>query len=81
MNITRTFVLMISGRMMFGGVIGFVVYAFIPKNIELLLGLSIAKPVITHIPRLGPFLVYVVVYKTGSGRVVRLQWCGRLGML
>ena len=50
LNITVTFGPAIHGGMMLGEIISIIVHAFVPINVELLLGLAIPEPVISHIP-------------------------------
>ena len=67
--------------MVFGEVISIVVSAFFPVYFELLLGLAVSEPVVSHVPRFGSFLVNIVVYESRSSGVVRFQGCWRLWVI
>ena len=49
-HITDSFCAMVNGCVMFGEIISIIVHAFVPINVELLLGLAIPEPVISHVP-------------------------------
>ena len=72
---------MVDGGMMLGKVVCIVVYSWLPVEFELFLCCPVSQPEIPHVPRLGSFLMDVVVYKTSGCRVVRLKWGWRLRMV
>ena len=70
----------ITGRMMFCEVIGKVLGAFAPIDLELFLLDSVLNPVETHINGFGAALFDGFVGDTGSGGVVDNNAGGWLGM-
>ena len=69
---------MIFGRMMLRKIVCIIVFSLVPKEKELLLSLPVSEPIVPHIPRLGSFLVNVVVYETVGRRVICLNGSGWL---
>ena len=71
---------MMRRRMMLREVVGSVVESFIPTHSYLLLNFHISKPMASHIPRFGAFLLHVVMHKTSSSGFVYLKRCWWLWM-
>jgi hypothetical protein len=67
-------------EVMLGVVVGVVVGALVPKEMELLLRQPIPQPVVSHVPRLGMLLVYVVVYKPVGRGIIYFDGGEWLGM-
>ena len=79
-EVGRTDLLMVLGRMMFGEVVSAILSAFFPQCMKLSLSDAIAHPVKTHIDGFGSALFDSVVGDACSGSVVGSDWSWWLGM-
>ena len=64
---------------MLGIVVPVIAGSFLPEDVELLFGLSVVQPVVSHIPCFGSFLMYVVIYESRCCSVVSFEqgwWLG-----
>ena len=66
---------------MLGKVVCIVVYSWLPVEFELFLCCPVSQPEIPHVPRLGSFLMDVVVYEASWCCVVCLEGGWRLWMV
>ena len=72
---------MMFGRMMLSEVVGMIICAFVPYDVEFLFDLFLPKPVVPHIPGLRSFLIDIIMYEAIRSRVVGFYRCRRLGMI
>ena len=63
---------------MFRVVVRLVIAATPPTYVERFFGRRIAKPVVTHVPRLRSFRFHILSDKRSCGGIVSLKDCGRL---
>ena len=68
-------------RVMFRKIISIVVSTFVPEHIKFFLFIPFSKPMTSHVPRFGSFLMDVVVHKAMCSRVISFNRSCQLGMI
>ena len=66
--------------MVFGEIIGIILLAGCPVEIELPLRYPVLEPVVSHVERFGTFHADGGMEDTVRGGIVGLDWCPRLGL-
>ena len=61
-------------------VVSYVACAFVPMHVELILVLSVPKPMEFHVERFRMLLLHCIYNKVLGGRIVDLDGCRWLGM-
>ena len=69
---------MMWSGVMFGWVVGKLMDAFFPEDVELLLVYAAVQPSEAHVVGIGHFLFHCSSDDATSGAVVSGQWCWRL---